>query len=162
MKFKNVDNLVKEVTYWDKNCSLSQIRHNLFCLHKNKLCYLKKGSFYYCFIFDKLECVVKIIRWDDSPKTFFHKSPDKGSFADNLFLHPIYSNKNSTVMIQPLADTRQAIRALSEIIDIIIKEKIKKHIVDSLTEIWGDPTSSNVGYYQGKPVIFDFSHGWLE
>lgn len=158
MQFKNTEELVEEIKSWNKTCSLFQIRHKLFCLHRNSLCHLKKGSFYYCFIFDKLGCVVKVIRWDNSPKTFFHKSPKKGSFADKLFLHPLYSNKNSTIIVQPLADTRHGKKILGELIDIIIKN----NKIESLDEIWGDPTDKNVGYYKGKPVIIDFSHGWLE
>ena len=119
------------------------------------------GSFYNVYGFMKQGYVIKVIKDDNLPLTYYHNCPLKDSLASKFFLYPITKTRREEVILQPLADisTRKQEFAFRTIL-YKLREKLKEGQL--IEDVWPDAHVGNVGVYHKKPYIIDFSHKYLE
>jgi hypothetical protein len=141
--------------------SVSDVRNELETLLQYGHCKGNYGSFYNVYGFFKQGYVIKIIKEDNLPETYYHKSPPKTSLIAPFFLYPIHVTKKESIIIQPLADTRfKRQTAAFRMLLHKIRDRLKEGQL--IEDVWPDAHEGNVGLYNKQPVIIDFSHDFLE
>lgn len=157
----NVCDFIKYTRDMITNNSVTHVRSKLedFLLHGH--CKGNYGSFYNVYGFFKQGYVIKVIKDDNLPETYYHKSPPKTSLIAPFFLYPIHVTRKESIIIQPLADTRGKRQAAAF---RMLIHKIRDRLKDGqlIEDVWPDAHEGNVGLYNKQPFIIDFSHDFLE
>lgn len=143
------------------NNSVTHVREELERLLQFGYCKGDYGSFYNVYGFFTQGYVIKVIKEDNLPETYYHKCPPKSSIIAPFFLYPIYSTEKESIIIQPLADTKNR-RQTAAFRMLLHKIRDRLKVGQLIEDVWPDAHEGNVGLYNNQPVIIDFSHDFLE
>ena len=111
------------------------------------------GAYYFCLWQKGSDFIVKILAENYKVKEHAAVFPGRKNKFYSVFLKPLFTTRNRSVIIQRYVQVPYDVEGLS-------CETVYEKLIDKLGEeiYWGDYHGGNIALCDGKPVIIDFDH----